>query len=47
MTFALNQTLTDIEIDGPMDFAPVVLPRPFVHYDIASRPMTHLLANFK
>ena len=47
MTFALDQTLTYIEIDKLVDFAPTVLPRPFINCDIVSRPMTHLLVNFK
>jgi len=47
MTFALDQTLTYIEIKGLVDFAPTILPRSFVHCDLVSGPMTQLLANFK
>jgi len=47
MTFALDQTLTYIENEGLVDFTPTILPRPLIHDDIVSRPMIHLLANFK
>jgi len=47
MAFGLDRTLTYIEIEGLVDLAVTVLRRPFVHYDVVSRPMPHLLANFK
>jgi len=43
--FALDQTLVHIEFHRLVDFAPTILPRPLIHDDILSSPMTHRLAS--
>jgi len=45
--FDLTQTLTQIELRGLADLGAMTLPGLLIHDDILSRPMTHLLANFK
>jgi len=45
--FDLDQTPTHIELKELVDLELTNLPRPFIHDDILSRPMTHLLATFE
>jgi len=47
LTFVLEQTLVHSDNRRSVEFVPTILPKPFVHYDIVSRLITHLLANFK
>ena len=43
----LDQTLTHIALRGLVYLGPTTLPGPFIHDDQISRPMAHLLANYK
>ena len=43
--FALNQIHAHFGTQRLVDFAPTILPRPFIHDDLISRPMTNWLAS--
>lgn len=45
--FALEQTPIHIDLKGLVDLGPTDLPRPIIHDDYVSRPITHFLATFE
>ena len=47
MVANFDQTHTHIDLKGLVDLGPSDLPRPVIHDDYISRPMTHFLATFE